>query len=111
MMNFIALYRGPTVSEARLVAVSSEPGVVGRFIRELAGEADSTDDEAFVWRLWFWTQDPEQIRRIHAGSGLSRQKSTRRRDYLERSIKNAAGFSPASPCRASPCRSSSAPAC
>jgi hypothetical protein len=46
MMNFIALYRGPTVSEARLVAVSSEPGVMGRFIRELAGEADSTEDQA-----------------------------------------------------------------
>ncbi len=46
MMNFIALYRGPTVSEARLVAVSSEPTVVGRFIRELAGEADNTEDQA-----------------------------------------------------------------
>ena len=44
MMNFIALYRGPTVSEARLVAVSSEPEVVGRFVRELTGEADSAED-------------------------------------------------------------------
>lgn len=44
MMNFIALYRGPTVSEARLIAVSSEPSVVGRFIRELAGEADNAED-------------------------------------------------------------------
>jgi len=43
MMNFIALYRGPTVSEARLVAVSSEPDVVGRFVRELTGEADSAE--------------------------------------------------------------------
>ena len=43
-MNFIALYRGPTVSEARLMAVSSEPGVVGRFIRELAGEADNAEE-------------------------------------------------------------------
>ena len=38
MMNFIALYRGPTVSEARLIAVSSEPRVVGRFVHELTGE-------------------------------------------------------------------------
>ncbi len=46
MMNFIALYRGPTVSEARLVAVSSEPEVVSRFVRELAGESDGTEDQA-----------------------------------------------------------------
>jgi hypothetical protein len=44
MMNFIALYRGLTISEARLVAVSSEPEVVGRFVRELTGEADNTED-------------------------------------------------------------------
>ena len=44
MMNFIALYRGPTVSEARLVAVSSEPEVVGRFVRELTGEADNAEE-------------------------------------------------------------------
>jgi len=44
MMNFIALYRGLTVSEARLVAVSSEPEVVGRFVRELTGEADNAEE-------------------------------------------------------------------
>jgi hypothetical protein len=44
MMNFIALYRGPTVSEARLIAVSSEPSVVGRFVHELTGEADNAED-------------------------------------------------------------------
>jgi hypothetical protein len=43
-MNFIALYRGPTVSEARLVAVSSEPEVVGRFVRELTGEAEDAEN-------------------------------------------------------------------
>ncbi len=37
MTNFIALYRGPSVSEARLIAVSSEPEIVSRFLRELAG--------------------------------------------------------------------------
>jgi hypothetical protein len=35
--NFIALYRGPSVAQARLVAVSSEPEIVDRFLRELAG--------------------------------------------------------------------------
>jgi hypothetical protein len=44
MMYFIALYRGPTVSEARLVAVSSEPEVVGRFVRDLTSEPDNTED-------------------------------------------------------------------
>ena len=45
MMNFIALYRGPTVSEARLIAVTSEPRVVGRFVRELIGEADNAENQ------------------------------------------------------------------
>ena len=37
MTNFIALYRGPSVAEARLIAVSSEPEIVDRFLRKLAG--------------------------------------------------------------------------
>jgi hypothetical protein len=41
--NFIALYRGPTVTEARLVAVSSEPQIVDRFARELVSDPDETD--------------------------------------------------------------------
>ena len=47
-MNFIALYRGPTVSEAQLVAVCSESDTVGRFLRELIGESDEpkNHDEA-----------------------------------------------------------------
>ena len=35
--DFIALYRGQTVAEARLVAVTAEPGIVSRFVRELGG--------------------------------------------------------------------------
>ena len=35
---FIALYRGRTVGDARLVAVSSDHSIVKRFFRELAGE-------------------------------------------------------------------------
>jgi hypothetical protein len=42
--TFLALYRGPTISEARLIAVSSEPEIVGRFICELAGEGDDGEE-------------------------------------------------------------------
>ncbi len=35
---FIALYRGRTVGDARLVAVSSDRSIVKRFFRELVGE-------------------------------------------------------------------------
>jgi len=47
MTNFIALYRGTSVAQARLIAVSSEPEIVGRFLRELAGvEASEERDES-----------------------------------------------------------------
>ena len=47
MRNFIALYRGPSVAQARLAAVSSEPEIVDRFLRELAGvEASEERDES-----------------------------------------------------------------
>ena len=46
MTNFIALYRGPSVAEARLIAVSSEPEIVGRFLRELAGVEASDERDA-----------------------------------------------------------------
>jgi len=36
--DFLALYRGQTVSEARLVAVTADPELVGRFVGELARE-------------------------------------------------------------------------
>jgi hypothetical protein len=38
MTNILALYRGRTVAEAQLVAVTVEPSIVDRFMRELAGE-------------------------------------------------------------------------
>src|SRR5215217_770861 len=55
------------------------------------GEADhSSADDGFVHKLWSYTQDEEQIKRIHALSGLHRsEKSGRRPDYLERSINRA----------------------
>jgi hypothetical protein len=44
LTDFVALYRGRTVSDAELVAVSAEPRLVRRFFSELLGEpkADPT---------------------------------------------------------------------
>ena len=41
MADFVALYRGRTVSEAELIAVSAEPRLVSRFFTELLGESGS----------------------------------------------------------------------
>ena len=43
MADFIALYRGHTVSDAELVAVSAEPRLVRRFFAELLGENDESE--------------------------------------------------------------------
>ena len=43
--NFIALYRGATVAEAQLVAVSAEPEIVSQFMRALAGETEATEEQ------------------------------------------------------------------
>jgi hypothetical protein len=47
LTDFVALYRGRTVSEAELVAVSAEPRLVGKFVTELlqkhVGEREETD--------------------------------------------------------------------
>jgi hypothetical protein len=42
-IDFVALYRGTTVAEARLVAVTAEPGVVEQVLRALIGE-DGPDE-------------------------------------------------------------------
>jgi hypothetical protein len=39
LTDFVALYRGRTVSEAELVAVSAEPQLVERFFVELLGNS------------------------------------------------------------------------
>ena len=41
MSQFVALYRGRTVSEAELVAVCAEPRLVRRFVEELLGKPHS----------------------------------------------------------------------
>ncbi len=40
MADFVALYRGRTVAEAELVAVSAAPSLVRRFCAELLGEPE-----------------------------------------------------------------------
>ena len=45
MSDFVALYRGRTVAEAELIAVSAEPRLVRRFFTELLGGPD-TEQEA-----------------------------------------------------------------
>lgn len=55
------------------------------------GEPDhSSADDGFVHKLYSYTQDEEQIKRIHAMSALHRaEKSGKRDDYLQRSIERA----------------------
>ncbi len=54
------------------------------------GGDHSAADDAFVHKVWSYTQDAEQVKRVHVASGLHRPgKSGRRLDYLERSIKRA----------------------
>ena len=47
--SFVALYRGPTITEARLIAVSADPGVVARvaaqLLRTTAGPADAPESD------------------------------------------------------------------
>ncbi len=67
----------------------------GKFDRLWAGDLTahggdhSRADDSFVFKTWSYTQDEEQVRRIHDMSGLRRDKSTRRADYLRRSINRA----------------------
>jgi hypothetical protein len=43
LTDFVALYRGRTVSEAELVAVSAEPQLVKRFFEELLARPQPDD--------------------------------------------------------------------
>ena len=53
--DFLALYRGQTVSEARLVAVTADPVLVARFIKGLSDEEVAEEPTA---------TDPEPLRLI-----------------------------------------------
>jgi hypothetical protein len=40
LTTFLALYRGDSVSAAKLVALTAEPSLVGRFAEQLLGEPE-----------------------------------------------------------------------
>jgi hypothetical protein len=46
LTDFVALYRGRTVSEAELVALSAEPQLVRNFFAELLGEHSGESKES-----------------------------------------------------------------
>ena len=46
MSSFLALYRGRTVGEAQLVAVTTDPGVVAAFATRLLSGTPEEDDAA-----------------------------------------------------------------
>ena len=43
MADFVALYRGRTVSEAELIVVSAEPRLVRRFFSALLGDLEAQE--------------------------------------------------------------------
>ena len=43
MAEFIALYRGRTVSEAELIAICADERIVGKFFKELAADPAGED--------------------------------------------------------------------
>lgn len=45
LTDFVALYRGRTVAEAELVAVSAEVRLVKRFFAELLGESEHRPED------------------------------------------------------------------
>jgi hypothetical protein len=44
LADFVALYRGRTVSEAELVAISAKPQLVERFFAELLGKSKTAQE-------------------------------------------------------------------
>ncbi len=47
MADFVALYRGKTVSEAELVAVSAESSRVPKFFAELLGDSEHKSNDTY----------------------------------------------------------------
>jgi hypothetical protein len=45
LADFVALYRGRTVAEAELVAVSAESSLVRKFFAELLGESEDQPED------------------------------------------------------------------
>lgn len=44
MRHFLLLARGESIGTARVVAVSADPSIVGRFVGELVGEAEDGEE-------------------------------------------------------------------
>jgi hypothetical protein len=44
LADFVALYRGRTVAEAELIAVSAEPRLVRRFFSALLGDLEAKEE-------------------------------------------------------------------
>jgi hypothetical protein len=88
-------YTTPSKSDEEIIAkaCTENGGKLGRLwhgdTSDYGYDASSADD-GFVHKIWSYTQNEEQVRRIHAMSGLHRpEKSGKRRDYLQRSINRA----------------------
>jgi hypothetical protein len=58
--EILALYRGHTVGEARLVAVTVDPEIVGRFVDELVGDAGSSETNIAH-------AEPEKLKAVQGG--------------------------------------------
>jgi hypothetical protein len=74
MSDFVALYRGRTVSEAEPVAVSTEPRPVRRFVEELLGKPQP--EQQLVERIRV-AGNPWQVRR-RASPPFVRARTQRR---------------------------------
>jgi hypothetical protein len=48
MQTFVALYRGDTIAEARLVAVSADPALVADIANQMLHETSPTHDDDLV---------------------------------------------------------------
>jgi hypothetical protein len=48
MLTFLALYRGDSVNDARMVAVCSDRAVVADFARRVLGDARQPDDPVLM---------------------------------------------------------------
>jgi hypothetical protein len=48
MPTFLAVYRGRTIGEARMVAVSAEPGLVAEVVDRLLDHPQMDDDDPVV---------------------------------------------------------------
>jgi hypothetical protein len=59
--EILALYRGQTVGEARLVAVTVDPEIVGRFAEELVGEAGAPETDPASYA------EPEELKVVEGG--------------------------------------------